>query len=118
MNSDSFVAKLKKRKVIQWSVAYVAAAWAAAQVAELVAEPWGWPLYWIRFLHVGLAAGLPLVLTLAWFHGDRGHQRIQRTEAALLVLILAGAAFSISAIDIRDGGLVREIPSGKARPLG
>lgn len=118
MNSDSFVEKLKKRKVIQWSLAYVAAAWVTAQVAEVVAEPWGLPLYWIRFLHVGLAAGLLLVLTLAWFHGDRGHQRIQRTEAVLLVLILAGGAFSMSAIDLSDRGVVPEMPSGKAGPLG
>lgn len=101
MNPRSIAEKLKQRKIIQWTLAYVAAAWVTAQVAEVIAEPWGVPLHWIRVLHMVLMAGLPLVLTLAWFHGDRGHQRVRRSEALILLLILAGAWYSISTVDFR-----------------
>ena len=105
---ESVIDKLKSRKVIQWSIAYIAAAWVIAQVAEVVAGPWGLPLYWIRLLHVVLVAGLPLVLTLAWFHGDRGHQRVTRVELALLVVIIAGAGYSISTTDFTDAAIASE----------
>ena len=37
--------------------------------------------------------GVPIVLVLAWYHGDRGHQRPLRTEIAILaLLLLAGGA--------------------------
>ncbi len=32
--------------------------------------------------------GLPIVLVLAWYHGDRGHQKPVRTELAIIALLL------------------------------
>ena len=39
--------------------------------------------------------GLPIVLVLAWYHGDRGEQRIRGTELAIisLLFLLAGVVF-------------------------
>src|SRR6185437_3711198 len=33
----AFIARLKQRKLVQWALAYVAAAWALVQVADVVA---------------------------------------------------------------------------------
>ena len=42
-----------------------------------------------------LLIGLPIVLVLAWYHGDRGQQRISTSEFAILtlLLLLGGGAF-------------------------
>ena len=37
----SFFDRLKRRKLFQWALAYVAAGWLLAQVLDVVAEPWG-----------------------------------------------------------------------------
>ena len=38
--------------------------------------------------HAGPDLGLPIVVMLAWYHGDRGQQRITRSELAVLTLLL------------------------------
>jgi len=38
-----FFARLKQRKLVQWAVAYVAAAFAALQGIDIVATRFGWP---------------------------------------------------------------------------
>ena len=44
---------------------------------------------------LGLFIGLPVVLVLAWYHGDRGQQRVSTPEFAILtlLLLLGGGAF-------------------------
>jgi hypothetical protein len=39
MPPDSLLAQLKQRKIIQWMLAYVTAAWLIAQFVEVVAGP-------------------------------------------------------------------------------
>jgi hypothetical protein len=44
-----------------------------------------------RLSALALLVGLPIVIVLAWYHGDRGEQRVTRAELALLtVLFLIG----------------------------
>lgn len=102
MSAASTLDKLRERKVIQWALAYVAAAWVIAQVVEVLAEPWGLPLAWVRALHVVLVGGLPIAVTIAWYHGERGLQRVMRSEAALLGLIVAGTAYALFSLDLRE----------------
>ncbi len=102
MTALSALEKLRQRKLIQWALVYVATAWVVAQVAEVVAEPWNLPMAGVRALHVLLVGGLPLVLTLAWFHGERGHQRVLRSEAAILTLIVAGTLFALISLGSGD----------------
>ena len=44
---------------------------------------------------LALLIGLPIVLVLAWYHGDRGEQRVSDTELAILTLLflLGGGIF-------------------------
>jgi hypothetical protein len=61
---DSTWARLRRRKVVQW-------ARQIRQCATLVA-----------------LIGLPVVLVIGWYHGDRGQQRISTPELATLTLLL------------------------------
>jgi TolB-like protein/Tfp pilus assembly protein PilF len=62
----SLFEELKRRKVIRVGLAYLVAAWLVAQVAELVAESFGAPDWFMQMLLVLLALGLPLALFLSW----------------------------------------------------
>ena len=78
--AESIWARLRRRKVVQWSVAYVAAAWALLQGLQFLSATYDWPNAALRVVTLALALGLPIASTLAWYHGDRGEQRIRGTE--------------------------------------
>jgi TolB-like protein len=81
-------AKLRRRKVVQWGIAYAAGSWVLLQVVGFLADAFHWPDVAKQVGAIALLAGLPIVLTLAWYHGDKGEQRVTRAELALLTLLL------------------------------
>ncbi len=86
---DDLWARLRSRKVVQWGVAYAAGAWGFLQALEYLSETYEWPSQLRKVAVLALLIGLPFVLVLAWYHGDRGVQRVNRVEAAVLLLLLA-----------------------------
>ncbi len=86
---NEFLQRLKQRKLVQWTLAYVAAAFALLQGIDIVAQRFGWPEQTMRFVIIALSIGLFVTLVLAWYHGERGAQRINGTELLILALLLA-----------------------------
>jgi TolB-like protein/Tfp pilus assembly protein PilF len=84
-----FLARLKQRKLVQWSIAYVAFAFALLQGMDMVAQRFGWPGGLMRGAFIAAAVGFPMVLVLAWYHGERGMQRVGGVELLILALLLA-----------------------------
>jgi TolB-like protein/Tfp pilus assembly protein PilF len=80
-------AELRRRKLVQWSVAYVAAAWGLLQGIAYMRDTFEWPHHVQQAATVLLLVGLPIVIVLAWYHGDRGQQEIARSEIAILTLL-------------------------------
>ena len=87
--------RLRRRKVVQWGIAYAAGAWGLLQGLQFLAQAFDWHGNLLRLATVALVLGLPIALTLAWYHGDRGTQRATRTEFAILTLLclLGGGLF-------------------------
>jgi TolB-like protein len=83
-----FFERLKQRKLVQWALAYAAAAFALIQVLDIVAQRFGWPESVERFAIVAMAVGFFLTLVLAWYHGERGAQKTTSTELLILTLLL------------------------------
>ena len=86
--TDSAWTKLRRRKVVQWGLIYTAAAWGFLQGLEYVSESFHWPEQLRQIALLALLVGLPIVLVLAWYHGDRGQQprlgaRAERHGSAL-----------------------------------
>jgi hypothetical protein len=52
------------------------------------ADAFAWPAIIKQLALLALTVGLPIVLTLAWFHGERGQQRVTGPELALLTVLL------------------------------
>ena len=87
---------LRRRKVVQWGLLYVAGAWGLLQGLEYLSGTYDWPRQIQQLATLALLIGLPIALVLAWYHGDRGQQRISTPEFAILtlLLLLGGGAFS------------------------
>jgi TolB-like protein/lipopolysaccharide biosynthesis regulator YciM len=86
---NEFLQRLKQRKLVQWTLAYVAAAFALLQGTDIVAQRFGWPEQTMRFVIIALSVGFFVTLVLAWYHGERGAQRMTGTELVILALLLA-----------------------------
>ena len=86
---DDFVDRLRHRKIVQWALAYLAGAFALLQAVDIVGQRFGWPEQVERLLIVALGIGFFVALVLAWYHGERGAQRLSGTELSLLALLFA-----------------------------
>ncbi|HXS73843.1 MAG TPA: tetratricopeptide repeat protein, partial [Rhodanobacteraceae bacterium] len=89
IGASGILTRLRQRKLVQWSLAYVAAAFALIQVLDVVAQRFAWPDQLERVLILALAVGFLVVLVLAWYHGERGAQKVSGTEIMILALLLA-----------------------------
>jgi len=87
--------RLRRRKVVQWGIAYVAGAWGFLQGLEYVSDAFAWPNQLRQVALLVLLIGLPIVLVVAWYHGDRGEQRVSGTELSIITLLflVGGAIF-------------------------
>jgi len=92
---DNIWDRLRRRKVVQWGIAYAAGAWGLLQGLAYITDTFHWPERIQQLATIALLIGLPIAVTLAWFHGERGHRRVTRTELAILTLLflLGGGLF-------------------------
>jgi TolB-like protein/Tfp pilus assembly protein PilF len=88
-----FLQRLKQRKVVQWSLAYVAGAFALLQGIDIVAQQFGWPENVPRGITLALVVGFFVTLVLSWYHSERGAQRVSGTEFCILVLLVLLGGF-------------------------
>lgn len=86
---DSLWQQLRSRKIVEWVIAYLAGGFGLLQLADVLEGPFSWPSTVIRVLTVIVAFGFFAVLIIAWFHGEKGHQRVHGTEVALLAAVFA-----------------------------
>lgn len=91
----SLLDTLKQKKLVQWGMAYLTAAWIALQGMELLQEPWGLPRVLMRAVQIVLLHGFLITLVLAWHHGKRGKQRVGVTEIVLLLALLVSLALLV-----------------------
>ncbi len=83
----NLIEKLKQRKMVQWSVAYLAGAWVLLQVLDLASNSYELPTVLMRLAFAVIAIGFFITLVLAWYHGERGVQKVSGTELLILSLL-------------------------------
>jgi len=86
---NEFFQRLKQRKLVQWAIAYLAAAFALLQGIDIVAQQFDWPEGVRRGITLALVVGFFVTLVIAWYHGERGAQRVSGTELIIIGLVLA-----------------------------
>src|SRR5215471_19257608 len=79
--SRNWFAELKRRRVFHALVGYGIAAFAALQIIEPVMHRRHWPETILSYVVAALAAGFPIVISLAWVFDMRGGH-IERTAPA------------------------------------
>jgi len=86
---DAFFERLRQRKIVQWALAYLAGAFALIQGVDIIAQQFGWPGELRRGVTIVLAIGFFVTIVLAWYHGERGTQRVSGTELLILALLMS-----------------------------
>jgi TolB-like protein/cytochrome c-type biogenesis protein CcmH/NrfG len=92
-----FLQPLKERKLIQWGIAYLAGAWFVVEATGLVVDQFTWPVLVGQVVTILAFFGFFVVLVLAWYHGEKGRQRVSGPELLMiaLLLLLSGGVLSI-----------------------
>jgi TolB-like protein/Tfp pilus assembly protein PilF len=92
---NEFLRKLRRRKLVQWALAYIAAAFALIQVTDVVAQQFDWGDSVRRGITIALAVGFLVELVLAWYHGEKGAQRFSGTELMIIAVLLAAGGGAV-----------------------
>ena len=108
---NSLLERLRQRKLIQWSIAYLAGAWVLLQVLEFLRGQFDWPAAIVRALTVFLAVAFLAVLVLAWYHGERGRQRVTAVEAVLIAAILMSGVAAAALVTRSGEGAKASVPA-------
>ena len=80
--------RVHDHKIVQWTVGYVALAYGIQHAVILTSESFEWPNAVARISMLLLALGLPLAVTLAWYHGERASRRISGPELTIISILL------------------------------
>jgi serine/threonine-protein kinase len=79
--------------VLQWTLAYAAAAYTLLHATQMAAESFDWPHIIVRAVALILVLGAPIAVLLSWYHGHKAQHRFSTAELSLLtvLLIIAGS---------------------------
>jgi adenylate cyclase len=80
--------RVRKHKVVQWTLVYAAATLPVLHGLALVSDALDWPHVIVRVVTLLLLLGLPITTTLAWVHGHRAPSRVSGTELVILTVLL------------------------------
>jgi hypothetical protein len=89
--ADSIWARIRRHKVVEWTLAYLAFGYALLHGIQMLRETFDWPFLVPRLTVFALALGAPIAVTLAWFHGHRARHRISGPELSILIALLVAA---------------------------
>ena len=80
--------RIREHRIIQWALGYLAAALALTHAEELIAHAYGWPESIGQVLIAVVGLGLPVAVTLAWYHGHRASRHVSGAEASIIAILL------------------------------
>lgn len=80
--------RVRDSKVAHWAVGYIAFAYGGVELLDNLSELWSWSVAFQKTAVLLLACGLPPVLVLSWFHGEKGRQEMCAAEAVILTVLL------------------------------
>jgi TolB-like protein len=87
----SFIGDLRERRLVQIFIAFLAGSWVVLEAIDQLVNNEIFPLVVYQLALVAFLAGVPTALIIGWFHGERGHQKAQKSEIVMLVVVGIGA---------------------------
>ncbi len=100
-------ARLREHKVMQWTLAYAAAAYTLLHGVQMLSEAQDWPHPIVRVFSLLLVIGAPVVMTLAWYHGARAQRHVSGSELTIITLLLMIGGATLWAIGRTHGEAAR-----------
>jgi eukaryotic-like serine/threonine-protein kinase len=94
------IAAIRERRLVQWTLSYVAGAFLALEALDMFTER-GYlhALFYDLGLIWAVIAGLPAAVIIGWFHGEKGDQKAPRLEWGLLSgLAVLGIGLSLATV--------------------
>ncbi len=113
----SFLARLRQRKVVQWLFAYLAGAWLILQALDVAIQNFDLSHTLFQATAAALAVGVLAVLVVAWYHGERGAQRVTGVEVLALSGVAVIAIGSVAFVSARGGGISRRAATAPPSPV-
>jgi Domain of unknown function (DUF3943) len=92
-------ARIEEHKVMQWTLAYAAAACTLFHGVERLSDAQDWPHVIVRVFSLVLILGVPVVVTVVWYHGAKGLQRISGPDLAIIAflgIIASGVLYALT----------------------
>jgi TolB-like protein len=112
----TFFRRLRRRRVVPWTLAYLAGAWIALESTAYLVEEYGGPARLVPFLTIALAFGVLFAITAAWYHGEAGWQPLRPRELSVYGAISIAALGGLWAAAPRVPGPA-DVEVEEARPL-
>lgn len=83
--------RLMERKLVQWTVAYLAGAAWLLQLIGGLSQSWAWTTSVEQAVSLTLGMGVVPAVVVAWYHGEKGRQRVCTAECLMVAASVAGA---------------------------
>lgn len=87
---EGFLARLKERKIYQVGIGFGGGGYAVVEGISTMVEMEVLPPLAFELCLVFWLAGIPASLTVAWFHGEEGEQKVRPAEIWILGVIAVG----------------------------
>lgn len=79
--------RLKERKLVEWALAYLGGSWLLMQLIDVLSDHWPLPLGLQRGIDLVIVVGFFVTLTIAWYHGEKGRQRVSGPELLVIATL-------------------------------
>jgi serine/threonine-protein kinase len=87
---EALIRSLRDRAMVQWSLLYLVTAWVLIEIVKFLGRHFAWPSLLQRSFALVAFAGFLVAMVVTWYHGERGRQKLQKTEVVIyVVLVLA-----------------------------
>jgi TolB-like protein/Flp pilus assembly protein TadD len=94
------IRRLKERKIVQWALSYAAFAWVLIEALDYFSGLFHWPASVQYIVLILLVLGFFLTLVVAWYHGEKGRQRVSGPELLIIAILLSITAMLL--VFLRD----------------
>jgi len=94
---EALLRTLTDRAMFRWSLLYLVTAWVLVEIVKFLSRQYAWPSAIQQSFALLAFSGFLLTLVVAWYHGERGRQRVRRSEVLIYVVLAAatGGAMTV-----------------------
>jgi len=110
MSEGPLIERLISRKLVPWTLAYLAGAFVAYQGLEIARQSFNLTPLIVSGVQIVLILGFLLTVLLAWYHGAPGPQRVTGRELILLAAVLAAGGTAMVFLQRVEGEV--SLPAG------